>query len=174
MNWFPSVEWSPYFVGLGIGLLVWLSFLLSDKAIGCSTAYARSAGMIEKIFHGKKVHRKEYYKKFEPRIDWEWMLVIGIVVGAFISSMFSGVFHFEIIPSLWNESFGSNVFIRSIVAVFGGFLVGFGARMAGGCTSGHGISGTLQLSVSSWIAIFCFFVGGIITAFFIYNILGGL
>lgn len=174
MNWFLSSGWSPYVVGFGIGILVWLSFLLSNKAIGCSTAYARSTGMIEKIFHGKKVYNKEYYQKFEPRIDWEWMLVIGIIFGAFISSLFSGSFDLEFVPMLWESFFGSNVFLRLVVAVFGGFLVGFGARMAGGCTSGHGISGTLQLSLSSWIAIICFFAGGILTAFFIYNIIGGL
>jgi uncharacterized membrane protein YedE/YeeE len=44
----------------------------------------------------------------------------------------------------------------------------FGARMAGGCTSGHGISGALQLSVGSWIALAGFFVGGIITAMLLF------
>ena len=173
MNWFFTSIWSPYLVGIGIGILVWLSFLLSNKPLGCSTAYARSTGMIEKLFFGKKVHKKVYYQKFEPKIDWEWMLVIGIIIGAFISAYTSGVFNLEIIPSLWDDTFGSNVYFRLIVAVFGGFLIGFGARMSGGCTSGHGISGTLQLSLGSWIAIICFFVGGIFTAFFIFDIIGG-
>jgi len=43
-------------------------------------------------------------------------------------------------------------------------IMGLGARWAGGCTSGHGISGTLQLSVASWVAAICFFAGGIVTA----------
>ncbi len=46
----------------------------------------------------------------------------------------------------------------------------FGARTAGGCTSGHGISGALQLSVGSWVALICFFVGGIGTAMLLYRI----
>ena len=46
----------------------------------------------------------------------------------------------------------------------------YGARLAGGCTSGHGISGTLQLAVSSWIAVICFFVGGIVTALLLYRL----
>ena len=41
----------------------------------------------------------------------------------------------------------------------------FGARFAGGCTSGHGISGTMQLNVGSWIAVICFFIGGIAVAY---------
>jgi hypothetical protein len=44
----------------------------------------------------------------------------------------------------------------------------FGARTAGGCTSGHGLSGTSLLNMSSWIALFCFFIGGLIVAFAMY------
>jgi uncharacterized membrane protein YedE/YeeE len=61
---------------------------------------------------------------------------------------------------------------RVAVALLGGVLLGIGARWAGGCTSGHGISGTLQLAVSSWIAAACFFIGGIAAAFFIFRVLG--
>ena len=56
-------------------------------------------------------------------------------------------------------------------ALVGGIIMGFGARWAGGCTSGHGISGTLQLVVSSWLAAICFFVSGIVTAMVIYKII---
>jgi len=52
----------------------------------------------------------------------------------------------------------------------GGVILGMGARWAGGCTSGHGISGTLQLAVSSWLAVICFFIGGIVTAMVIYRV----
>jgi hypothetical protein len=47
--------------------------------------------------------------------------------------------------------------------------MGIGARWAGGCTSGHGISGTLQLAVSSWLAVLCFFAGGVATAMILYQ-----
>jgi uncharacterized protein len=47
-----------------------------------------------------------------------------------------------------------------------------GARWAGGCTSGHGITGTLQFAVSSWMAVIAFFVGGIIAAYIIYGFAG--
>ena len=164
----------PYISGIGIGILAIVSFLISDKAIGCSTAYARTSGMIERIFSGKRVYKKEYYKKFKPKVEWEWMLVLGIIIGAFISSVLSGSFSLEVIPSLWNKTFGSSIFFRLIFSVIGGILVGFGARMAGGCTSGHGISGNLQLSVGSYLATFFFFAGGIITAIIIYSIIGGL
>ena len=55
-------------------------------------------------------------------------------------------------------------------AFIGGTVMAFGARLAGGCTSGHGISGALQLSVGSWIALMCFFAGGVVTAKLMFSI----
>jgi uncharacterized membrane protein YedE/YeeE len=51
----------------------------------------------------------------------------------------------------------------------GGAFLGYGARLAGGCTSGHGISGALQLSVGSWVAVICFFAGAIATAALLFH-----
>jgi uncharacterized membrane protein YedE/YeeE len=69
-------------------------------------------------------------------------------------------------------AFSAAALPRVIVALLGGICLGFGARWAGGCTSGHGISGTLQLTVGSWISAVCFFIGGIITALFLYRVIG--
>ncbi|RZN43500.1 MAG: hypothetical protein EFT35_01145 [Methanophagales archaeon ANME-1-THS] len=164
-------RWSPYAVGIGIGILSWFAFLLSDKPIGCSTAYARTSGMIERLVRGDRVLKKEYYQKFEPVVDWEWMLVVGVVIGAFIAAQLSGAFHLLWVPSRWAASFGPSPVLRWFVALVGGVLMGLGARWAGGCTSGHGISGTLQLAVSSWLAVICFFIGGIATAMLIFHVL---
>ncbi len=71
----------------------------------------------------------------------------------------------------WSETFGHTPVLRWMVALLGGLILGLGARWAGGCTSGHGISGTLQLAVSSWLAVLSFFIGGIATALFIYHLL---
>ena len=172
MGWLTEAVWSPYAVGAGIGILSWFTFLISKKPIGCSTAFARTSGMLEKIFRGGKVEKKEYYKQFKPEIDWEWMLVLGIIVGAFVSAVISGDFELVWIPSKWAAAFGTNVVFRVFIALAGGIFLGFGARWSGGCTSGHGISGTLQLAVSSWISAIFFFIGGIITAFFMFYIIG--
>ena len=169
MEWLLASRWSPYIVGGAIGVLSWFSFIISNKPIGCSTAFSRTSGMIEKIFRKGKVDKKPYYQKFKPEIDWEWMLVLGIVIGAFISSILSGNFKFDFIPSFWQASVGNNILVRLLVAFIGGIAMGFGARWAGGCTSGHGISGTMQLAVSSWIAAISFFAGGILTAILLFN-----
>ncbi|HMA68261.1 MAG TPA: YeeE/YedE thiosulfate transporter family protein [Candidatus Mcinerneyibacterium sp.] len=172
MDWFSMTKWSPYAVGVAIGILSWLTFYLSNKPIGCSTAFARTSGMIEKLFIGNKVNEKEYFKKFPAKIDWEWMFVFGIIIGSFISAQLSGTFEAVLIPQLWANSFGSSAIPRILVALFGGILMGIGSRWAGGCTSGHGISGTLQLTVSSWISVIFFFIGGIIMAQIIFNVIG--
>lgn len=171
VDWLLAERWSPYVVGAGIGVLSWCVFLLSNKALGASTAFARTSGMIERLFRGQKVKDKPYYKLFAPEVDWEWMLVIGIIVGSFLSAFISGVFGWRWVPMTWMLTFGANELMRIIVAFFGGILMGIGARWAGGCTSGHGISGSLQLAVSGWLAAVCFFVGGIITAQIIYGFL---
>ena len=85
-------------------------------------------------------------------------------MGALVSSLLSGDFQWQWVPSRWAAAFGTNVPIRLIAALLGGVLLGLGSRWAGGCTSGHGISGTMQLAVSSWISAICFFVGGILMA----------
>jgi hypothetical protein len=163
--------WSPYVVGIGIGILSWMTFLLSDKPIGCSKAYSRTSGMIERLFLGEKVAEKAYYKIFALEIDWEWMLVLGIFLGASISAILSGQFRAVWVPPRWADAFGHSFTVRWLVSLVGGIILGFGARWAGGCTSGHGISGTLQLAISSWLAAICFFIGGIITAMVIFHIL---
>jgi len=171
MEWLRMEQWSPYICGAGIGVLSWLTFLLSDKPLGTSTSYVRTAGMVERLFRGTRVLEREFFKKTPPDIDWQWMLVIGIVVGAFISSMASGQARLVWVPEPWLSAFGSAVAPRLIVAFIGGALLGLGSRWAGGCTSGHGISGTMQLAVASWVASICFFVGGIAVATFLYAVL---
>ena len=97
---------------------------------------------------------------------------MGVVIGSLLSALLSGDFHWQWVPSIWANTFGSNPVLRVIVALVGGILLGFGARWADGCTSGHGISGTLQLAVSSWISAICFFIGGILMAHFIFKVIG--
>ncbi len=167
-----DTSWSPYAAGIGIGLLSWLSFLISGKPIAASTTFARIGGMIEGVMAGDKARQRPYYKKIKLQINWQWMLVMGIVIGAFLSAIISGDFQVGVwVPSLWASAFGDSALLRVLVAAAGGIILGFGARFAGGCTSGHGISGTLQLAVSSWISAIFFFVGGIITAHIIFHVI---
>ncbi len=125
MEWLELERWSPYAVGIGLGILSWLSFLLSDQALACSTAFARSAGMLERLVRGPKVLDKPYYRKFVPKVEWGWMLVGGMVIGAFISAQLSGTFDWRWNPGLWERAFGAAVEPRLLTAFGGGILVGW-------------------------------------------------
>ena len=164
IEWFAMATWSPYIAGAGIGVLIWTVFLLSDHPLGCSTAFVNTAGMVECALTRGKAREMPYYKKFVPSADWYWMLVLGVLIGAFISAYLSGTLALVIVPPVFALRFGTSVALRFAVALTGGILLGLGARWAGGCTSGHGISGTLQLALSSWVAAICFFAGGIFVA----------
>lgn len=160
--------WSPYLAGAGIGILSWFAFLLSDHPLGVSTAFAKSSGMIEKALRGDKALQKKYYQRFEPEIDWEWMLVLGLLIGAFLSAWLSGSFRLEFTPDIWLGHFGPGIALRALTAFAGGILIGLGARWANGCTSGHALSGTMQLVASSWVAAAGIFLGGVATALLLF------
>jgi len=164
----PTGRWSPYVAGLGIGLLSCLSFVISNRPIGVSTAYAQTSGLIGRVVVGSQIDEMPYYRTVRPEIGWEWMLAVGVLLGGCISAVLSGDIRFEPAPPLWVREFGSGVAWRWLAAGMGGFLLGVGSRWAGGCTSGHGISGALQLVASSWLAVVCFFIGGVSTAFMLY------
>jgi uncharacterized protein len=168
---YPGPAWSPYLVGALIGVLSWFTLLLSSKPIGASTAYARAAGLMGMLVAPRHTQSLKYFQDTKPKIDWEFMFVAGAIGGAFLGAWHGGEFTGEWLPPMWEARFGAeSLLLRFVTAFGGGALMAFGARMAGGCTSGHGISGTLQLSVGSWIALVCFFIGGIAVAIPMYRL----
>ncbi len=161
--------WSPYLVGALIGVLSMLTFYFSDKPLGASTAYARVAGLIGEAVAPRHTKSLQFYAaKKEPKIGWEVMLIAGVVAGSFLAALSGGQITGRWLPPLWVERFGESVWLRLAVGFLGGGVMAFGARLAGGCTSGHGISGALQLSLGSWIALIGFFVGGVPTAMLLF------
>lgn len=167
---YSGPAWSPYLVGALIGVLTMLTFYFSSKPLGASTAYARIAGMIGLQLAPGHTRSLKYFKDNPPKLDWELMLVLAAILGAFLAAWAGGELTGEFLPAMWQDRFGRDSYLfRTIISLAGGMLMAFGARMAGGCTSGHGISGTLQLSVGSWISAICFFIGGIVTAMLMYT-----
>ena len=167
-------SWSPYVAGAGIGLLSWFAFATADHPIGVTTAFENSAALVEKAAVPSVEQTNDYFakKKAEgklPKIDWEWMLVLGVFIGAVLSSTLSGDRVSAVVPPLWRWRFGDSAFKRLAVAFAAGALMMFGARLAQGCTSGHGISGTLQLAVSSWIFISVAFGVATVTVWTLYG-----
>lgn len=165
-----SGAWSPYLVGALLGLLSMATFYLSNKPLSVSTAYARLAGLIGNLFAKEHTENLKFYQDTKPKIEWGVMLVFGMLLGAFIAAFTGGEITAKWVPALWEDRFGPEVALRLGVAFVGGAILAYGARLGGGCTSGHGISGALQLSVSSWIALVCFFVAGVATAHLMYRL----
>ena len=131
MNWLRKEQWSPYVAGGLVGILSWFA-ILTVKPLGASTTFARTAAMIERVFAPEHVKSLPYFVKYPPKIDWQWMLVLGILIGAFVSSRLSGQFKAGFVPPMWAEQFGTGKLKRWVAAFIGGILVMFGARMAGG------------------------------------------
>jgi uncharacterized membrane protein YedE/YeeE len=165
-----SGAWSPYLAGALIGVLVMATFYFSDKPLGVSTAYARLAGLVGNIFSKGHTESLKYYQEKKPKVEWEVMLLLGIIPGALLAAGAGGELAPRWVPAMWAERFGDGLALRGAVAFVGGSIMAFGARVAGGCTSGHGISGTLQLSVGSWVASACFFAAAVATAMLLYGL----
>ena len=168
---YPGAAWSPYLVGGLIGVLSMLTFYFSDKPLGASTGYARLAGMLGRVVAPKHTESLKYFQDNKPAVDWEVMLVVGAVLGAFLAAWHGNELTGEWLPAMWTSRFGEGSLTLRLGAAFvGGVFMAFGARLAGGCTSGHGISGTMQLSVGSWLAVLCFFAGGIPVAMLMFRL----
>ena len=167
---YSGPAWSPYLVGGLIGVLSMFTFYFSDKPLGASTGYARLAGLLGRAVAPKHTDSLKYYKDNKPAVDWEVMVVLGAILGAFLAAWQGNELTGEWLPAMWAARFGAGSLpLRLGAALVGGIFMAFGARLAGGCTSGHGISGTMQLSVGSWIAVICFFAGGIATALLMFR-----
>jgi len=161
--------WNVYVCGVLSGFVSIGSIWCVGKFFGASTTFVRSTGMIEQIFSPDRVASMPYFLKEMPVIDWQWMFVMGIAVGACIAAVLYQDFKIQWVPEHWRERFGLSVQKRAVVAFLGGIIAMFGVRLADGCPSGHGLSGGLQLAVSGYIALACFFIGGLIAARLLYG-----
>jgi uncharacterized protein len=167
--------WNPYLAGALLGLLaiasayattVWLG---KTTYLGASTTFVRAAGILEQSVVLEHVTSNEYFQKTKIKVDWQFMLVVGIFLGALISSLTDKSFTFESVPPTWRKRFGPSVGKRAVGAFLGGIVAMIGARMADGCPSGHGLSGMMQLSLSSIFAMIMFFALGVLTAGIVYK-----
>ena len=169
--------WPWYIAGPLIGLMVPLLLLLGNRSFGISATLRHicAALMPGDIHFFKYDWRKEI---------WNLIFVTGIFIGAIIAStILADPQPTYIHPNLASELAGygitdyqhfipveimnwKSIFHPSgfILLVIGGFLVGFGTRYAGGCTSGHSIMGLATLQWPSLVATICFLIGGFITA----------
>lgn len=163
-------RWNPLLVGAGIGILSWLVFAVVDKPLGMSTALSQVSGSVTAIAAGEKfVADNPYWKKHLPAWDYGTLFMVGTFLGALVSAIVSRSFRVEAVPTVWEQRFGPAKWKRYLAAFVGGTILMYGARLAGGCTSGHGISGSLQLALSSWVFFLTMFVTGLLTALVMFG-----
>ena len=132
MDKMDQPQWSPYIAGGLAGLLIVLSAWTTGNLFGASTSFVRSAGMVEKLFMPDKVAGMDYFRWYVPRIDWQWMFVVGVLLGSLVSSITSRTFVWKGVPPMWEARFGGNKVRRWTVSFCGGIVAMFGARLAGG------------------------------------------
>jgi len=162
-------EWPPYVVGLCIGVLSWFAFATANHPLGITTSFEDGVALIEQLFAPQWAASNEYFTQKTPKISWETMLVVGVFLGAMFSSLASGDRERIVVSAIWEQRFGPSITVRMTAAFLGAGLMMFGARLAQGCTSGHGISGSLQLAASSWLFSILFFGTGVATAILLYG-----
>lgn len=162
--------WSPWATGVLIGITATASYLLADKTIGSSGGIESIDSMLANVLHLSWANSMYFKYQMPPVISFQIVLFIGMLLGAFTSSIWSKDFKFRMMPDQqWIQKFGPSKAKRWFMIFIGGIILEFSAGIAGGCTSGLAISGTMQLSPAGLIFIGGLFVTGIITTKLLYG-----
>lgn len=168
------ISWKT--AGIALGLLLTLATALV-KPLGVSTQFVVTDAAIAHKVAPQAAESNKYLSKYGEKESWGvgygWMLVFGMFTGGLVTSRLlrkkQPTADQGSMPPMWTQLFGSSRGKRFTAAFFGGVLLLFGARLAGGCTSGHMISGISQLALSSFIFGVCTFGAAIAMAHFMYR-----
>jgi uncharacterized membrane protein YedE/YeeE len=142
-------RWPFWLGGLAIGAVVLLMLWLDNKQLGVS------AGCSELCTLGRNRANAS---------SWRLTFLGGILLGGVFAGLLAGRRPSFALGS-FDDMFGANALVKVVVLVGAGVLIGYGARVAGGCTSGHGIVGTALGAKSSWVATALFLLGGFAATF---------
>lgn len=151
--------------GVLLGILNPIVFLkaVENRPIGASTSYPYLIDRIAGLTHSP------YFLKIQKPGYWEMVFLSGALIAAFVIAIAKGEFSFKLIHSRWEKYKGTSALKRIIYSFLGGFILIFGARMAGGCTSGHILSGGIQLAISSLVFAIFVFLSLVITGKLFYK-----
>ena len=129
----------------------WAVFVVVDDPLDydgalCGCRFCRHA-----LYWRRTVWRNSYWAQAVPGLSYGTLFLLGVMLGAFAASLQARQWHVETVPAAWRRRFGPSPGGRFVAAFIGGAVEMYGARLAGGCASGHGLSGTMQLALSSWV-----------------------
>lgn len=157
----------PYLGGILLGLVLFSTFFLTGNGLGASGGMNRLIVWLEDIFAPGHVDRTAYLTSMaggstNPFDSWVVFVFFGLVLGGALSGWIFGRTKFETLGGPHTP-----VKVRWLFAFLGGSIMGYGARLARGCTSGQALSGGAVLSVGSWAFMFAVFAGGYAVAYFV-------
>ncbi|MFN0006984.1 MAG: YeeE/YedE thiosulfate transporter family protein [Planctomycetota bacterium] len=162
----PVLHWLTGGLLLG-GLL--LVAVLAVQPLGVSTQYVRAVGGVCDLVAPAAADANPYFRAEKIVFGYAEMVVIGIPIGALIASSLFRRRTRESVPAPWLARFGPSRALRFAAAFAGGVLLLLGARLAGGCTSGHILSGVSQLAVSSILFAIAAFGTAVLTGRAMYS-----
>lgn len=158
--------WNNIVAGIGLGLVLLATYYIAGRGLGGSGAYARITASFMHLFAPEHVEGVSYFSRYfkdghAVLNDWLVFQMIGLMLGGLFGAITAGRFGTTIEKGdrISNKQ-------RLINAVIGGAIMGWGARLARGCTSGQALSGGATFAVGSWAFMLALFAGGFITAFF--------
>jgi uncharacterized membrane protein YedE/YeeE len=148
----------PWFVaGPLIGLLIVGLYAVQNKPLGATSGYTNVIALLSR----------------RPRVEmWRVWYFVGILAGALLAAMLQGDFSFNLSYGALGRVVSMPVLIPLLF--LGGILMGYGARWAGGCTSGHGLCGTSVRSPGSFVATITFMLTAIGVTFLVHFVTGGI
>lgn len=157
----------PYLGGILLGIVLFLAFLLTGNGLGASGGMNRIVVFFEDLLVPTHVDRTPYLLEMaggarNPLDNWVVFVVIGALIGGFASGWLHGRVKVE-------TNRGPRVTVRQrwLLAFAGGAIMGYGARLARGCTSGQALTGGAALSAGSWAVMLAIFAGGYALAYFV-------
>jgi len=158
-----AAYWSPYIAGLGLGLTLLFTFYVMGHGLGASGAFTQlTAKVVQRVAPDRaqaNTYLQEYLASGSFWRSWIVIEVLGVFVGGLLGALTAGRFKFQIERGPHATRGG-----RLLLALVGGAAVGFGSRLAQGCTSGQALSGGAVLAVGSWLFTLAFFMGGYMVA----------
>lgn len=163
----PKSPWNPYLAGALLGLVTLASFVLTGRGIGASAGVKGCvAGLAQAVAPGWTAGNEHLSGLIRPGHSpfnaWAVWMMVGTLLGGLLGALSAGRFRLETVR-------GPRIGVggRWLLALAGGFLSGWAAQLARGCTSGQGITGGAQLAVGSWIFLMAVFAGGYGFAWFL-------
>lgn len=158
---------NPYLAGTILGVVLFLAYLITGTGLGASGGLNRLLVWVQDLVAPGHIDQVPYLLAMaggttNPLESWIVFLTVGTIFGGLISGLIGGRVKVETNkgPNIDNKT-------RWIMAFIGGGLMGYGARLARGCTSGQALSGGAVLSVGSWAFMFAVFIGAYALAYFL-------